>query len=64
MVHKVSYRIEALVVHKGVHKGFFNENPCAALCASYVLREVSLCGPCAGFFLDGFYFSATQYILS
>ena len=54
-MHKASYKIEALVVHKALPKAFFNTFPCAALCGKAVLREVVLCRPCAEIFLMDFF---------
>ena len=44
------------VVHKALHKAFFNTFPCAALCGQAVLREVVLCRPCAEIILTEFFF--------
>ena len=63
MVHKASYKIEALVVHKALHKAFFNTFPCAALWFQAVLREVVLCRPCADFFLMEFFSTRNIIIL-
>ena len=36
-------------VGQALHKATLEKKPCVALCASYVLREVALCRPCADF---------------